>query len=378
MRILHLVSRMTYGGAAALVTNWVTFLHESGHQVEVCTVYSKGQFSDQLENAGIPVYSFDLDPQGLNLQPKRKYDFRYLPSLINLIRRSNYEIVHVHLFPTSLVAAISSLFAPESQYVLSEHSVYNRRRHYKVLKVLDWVIYHRYMRIIAVSDEVKAALIEWLPGIESKVVVVHNGIDPNSFYASTEDMSSLRDDLGIQINEKVLLYAGRLLPEKGADVLLSALTFISSRNLTFKVLIAGDGPLLNQLHNFVINHSLGDRVAFLGRRNDIPLLLNLADLVVIPSRWEGLPMLLLEAMAASKTVIATNVGGIPGVIKHKVNGWLIPPEDPKLLNESIIYLLENEEQRNKLGIRAFQTINENFSIETSIIKLIKIYNNLLN
>ena len=377
MRILHVISRLTYGGAAALVTQWATYLQRTEHLVDVCTIYTKGQFAEQLERQGIKVYDMGLDPEGQRYHPRRKYDLRVLLPLARLVRSGSYDIVHAHLFPTTLFVAAASIFAKEPGYIFSEHSVLNRRRRFHVFKILDWVIYRRYAQIIAVSDQVGEALLRWLPGLEGKVQVVPNAVDPAQYCVPEAQVHHIRQEFGINEEHKVVLYAGRLLPAKGPDILLEALSYLPARDTSVRVLMAGNGPLEDTLRKQAANLSLDVKVTFLGLRTDLPVLLNLADLVVLPSRWEGLPMILLEAMAAHKPVIATTVGGIPEVIEHGVSGWLVPAEDPPALARGIGLLLCSTDLCERLSNGALQRVCTQYSIEAAIEKLLDIYKNVL-
>ena len=377
MRILHVISRLTYGGAAALVTQWATYLQRTEHLVDVCTIYTKGQFAEQLERQGIKVYDMGLDPEGQRYHPRRKYDLRVLLPLARLVRSGSYDIVHAHLFPTTLFVASASFFAREPGYIFSEHNVFNRRRLFRMFKILDWAIYSRYAQIIAVSDQVGEALLRWLPGLEGKVQVVPNAVDPEHFRVPEEKVDHVRQELGIKEEDKVVLYAGRMQPAKGPDILLEALSYLPARDTSIRVLMAGNGPLEDTLRKQAANPSLDVKVTFLGLRTDLPVLLNLADLVVLPSRWEGLPMILLEAMAARKPVIATNVGGIPEVIEHGVSGWLVPAEDPPALARGIDLLLQSTGLCERLSNGAFQRVCARYSTEAAIKMLLDIYCNVL-
>ena len=378
MRVLHVVSRLTYGGAAALITEWATHLQRIGHHVDVCTVYSKGQFADQLERQGITVYNLALDPAGKTNQPRNKYDLRVVLPLVHLIRDGGYDIVHAHLFPTSLFVALASLLASTPCYVLSEHSVSNRRRRFRLFKILDWAIYRRYAPIVAVSEGVREALLRWLPGLEKKIEVVRNSVDPARFWVPESQVHRIRQELGISEEDRVVLYAGRLIHDKGPDVLVKALSHLPTEEMSIRVLVAGDGPLEEKLRKQITASYFAGEVTFLGLRRDIPLLLNLADLVVIPSRREGLPMILLEAMAAHRPVIATPVGGIPEVIEHGVNGWLIPVQDALALAKAISLLLRSPDLCESLSNGASHTsVSARYSTEVTIKKLLDIYYNVL-
>jgi glycosyltransferase involved in cell wall biosynthesis len=376
MRILQLIGQLNYGGAAALVTQWAKQLDISEHKIEVCATYSMGYYAEQLENAGITVHSIGLETEGVNLHPQRKYNLRIVPSLIHLLRKEEYDIVHAHLFPTSMYCAVASYFA-QGKYFFSEHSIYNRRRDYPILKAVDWGVYRQFDRIIAVSKPVREALLTWLPSLEHKTRLVNNCIDPDIPTATPSQLDGIRKELGITKDDVVILYAGRLLHAKGPDVLLEALIQQTNDSINTKVLIAGDGELRESLTKFITENSLNDRVSILGFRSDVPILISLTDLIVLPSRWEGLPMILLEAMAAGKPVVATAVGGVPDVIQDGINGWLVPPENPEMLSKSITTVLSDRDLQIKIGAHARQTIVEHFSVRSSVEKLLSIYNEVL-
>ena len=376
MRILHVISRLSFGGAEALVSHWLTQLHNDGHDVEVCVLYSKGHFADELEKNGVLVHNLALDPAAKSYQPKGKYNFFALFPLAKLIRNGKYDVVHAHLFPTSLFVSLVSLMIRSPVYVFSEHNVTNGRRHYPLLKGVDWFIYQRYAKIIAVSEEVKSALLAWLPGLNNKIEVVPNSIDPAKFQMSAAKIDEMHKELNIPRDSQVILFAGRLVPAKGPDILIEALEFLAKGNTPFRVLIAGDGPLLPDLQQHM-TATLNDSVTFLGMRKDVPALLGVADLLVLPSRWEGLPMVMLEAMAARRPIVATSVGGIPGVIEHGINGWLISPGSPGLFAEGMRDVLESQTLRQKLVEGAYATVCNKYSVKAAIQKLVGIYEKTL-
>src|SRR5690606_2195342 len=153
------------GGAERLITEWATYLRRAGHEVELCTIYTGGPFVAQLERAGVAVHNLAFDPGIEQFRLRRKYDLRILPALARRVRDGKFQIVHAHLFPALLFAALTSFLAPDQPYVYSEHSQHNRRRRSRILRVLDWCLYHRYARILPVGHEVAKALCAWLPGL---------------------------------------------------------------------------------------------------------------------------------------------------------------------------------------------------------------------
>jgi glycosyltransferase involved in cell wall biosynthesis len=170
---------------------------------------------------------------------------------------------------------------------------------------------------------------------------------------------------------------GRLTVAKGLDILLQAVSELRSNRLLDCVAIVGDGPLLPMLREKAKQLAIENRVCFLGARNDVNTLLQQSKLFVLPSRWEGLPLSVLEAMAFGIPVIASNVGGIPEVITHGVNGLLVKPEAPKILAEAIEKLLSNRKLARTLGHTARKHILTHYSIEEYTNSIFDLYNEIL-
>jgi glycosyltransferase involved in cell wall biosynthesis len=194
------------------------------------------------------------------------------------------------------------------------------------------------------------------------VRVIYNGVCLETCCNhSTDTGGAAGDGLGIPAGRRVIGFIGRLSPEKGAAFLLRAANEVLKAYPNAHFLMVGDGPQRDNLVN--LSHSLGiDRhVTFAGIRRDVGKLLELVDVVVIPSLTEGLPMTLLEAMASRRPVISTRVGAIPDVIDHGINGVLIEPGDVPQLADSIISLLNNTRQANTLAQRGYEKVSRYFS-----------------
>lgn len=377
MRILHVIPSLLPGGAERLITEWATYLRRAGHEVELCTIYTGGPFVAQLERAGVAVHNLAFDPGIEQFRLRRKYDLRILPALARRIRDGKFQIVHAHLFPALLFAALTSFLAPDQPYVYSEHSQHNRRRRSRILRVLDWCLYYRYARILPVGHEVAKALCAWLPGLTRKVQVIPNAIDPAHFQTTDGEVEALRRELTITQDEKVVLFVGRLEHEKGPDLLVEALSHLhpslDEENSRIRVVLAGDGRLKKALQERCSTLPRAGMVTFLGYRQDIPALLGLADLVVLPSRSEGLPMTVLETMAAGKPLLATSVGSIPEVIEHGVSGWVVPPGSPAALAQGIRHLLGSPDLRKRLSDRALNVLQERYTLEVTMPTLLEAY-----
>lgn len=378
MRILYVLPSLLTGGAESLVTQWAAGLHRAGRPVEVCTLYAGGPFARRLAEQGVPVHNLNHDPRIEQYRLRRKYDPRLLAALARTVREGDYHIVHGHLFPPLLYLALVSFACPRPVYLYTEHSVQNRRRGSPLMKTLDRALYSRFRQILPVSEGVKAALCRWLPELNGKVRVVPNTVVPPQVETGAADNAALRVELGIGAEEFVVLYAGRLVRDKGPDVLLEAVRrYAGDAPAPLHALFAGEGPLKAGLAERSRGLPPNIRAAFLGNREDVPRLLALADLVVLPSRWEGLPMFLLEAMAAEKAILAAAVGGIPEAVQHEVSGWLVPPEDPAALAGALAHLARRADLREKLGKNARKAFDARYAPQAAFEALLRVYSEAL-
>jgi len=174
----------------------------------------------------------------------------------------------------------------------------------------------------------------------------------------------VRAELGVGASDLLVLAIGSLMKRKGHRVLLEAMRRVETEEGTpaWKVAIAGEGAERADLEGFIAEHGLAGRAILLGNRDDVPDLQAAADIFAMPSLWEGLPLAVLEAMFAANPVIATTASGIPEAITHDENGLLIPPGDPDALAAAIRRLLRDRALRERLGARARERAQRDFSV----------------
>jgi len=374
MRVLHLIDSLEFGGAESALyylAHHVAVTKSDECLMDVAVLYGRGYFGNQLEAEGVHVY---------DLAMRRKYDVVRLLDLVRLLRTTPYQIVHTHLFPANWFGAWVSSFVPGTVFVTTEHSVWNRRRRWPVLRLMERFVYSRYRSIIAVSEAVRQQLLQWLPEVASKTVIIPNALpllNHDEIQARHPNNHTSLGNLPIRNHNRLVLFIGGLRYPKGVDVLIDALPVMFAK-ANCDVWIVGDGPLRLQLETQVEASGLRERVSFLGFREDVFDLLRVADVVVMPSRWEGLPMTLLEAMAMGRPVVASAVGGIPELIRHGETGWLVPPEDARALAETLTYVLDNADVARQVGERARGSIGENYAIEVVAQHTLDFYRDLLN
>jgi len=365
IKILNLINSLNDGGAQSVLKNFVLRVKKHNEfNVEICTLYPLctryyiGIFREEIKRANIPIWDIELN---------FKYDPRGVIRLINLIKKRKYDVVHVHLFPANLFVAIASLFLPKNtKFIFTEHSVYNRRRSSIIFKPLDIFIYSHYSKIICVSNQVKDSLVKWLPQLERNIIVIPNSIPIPEFIGT--DYSKIYD----------ILFVGGLKKLKGLDILFEAISILKFKyQKKIKVAIVGNGLFKEELKKIAEKLQIKNEIKFLGIRKDIDKLMFSSKTLVLSSYWEGLPMVILEAMSRRLPVIATEVGGIPDVIKNGRDGILVPSGNSKILAEAIVKLLEDEKLQKRLSRNAYKKVKGGYSIEAYTKNILELYNSLI-
>jgi glycosyltransferase involved in cell wall biosynthesis len=209
----------------------------------------------------------------------------------------------------------------------------------------EWVLSHFVYKVVAVSEHTAENLRKYEKFSSRKICVIPNGID-GSKYAISIDKDKKRTELGITNKGPIIGIGVRLCEQKGITYLLKAMPEIIMAFPDCMLVIAGRGPIEDDLKKESEDLGISSNVKFVGMRLDIPELLKLFDVYVLPSLWEGLPMVLLEAMAAGCPIVATDVGGVPSIITSGKNGLLFNCKNHQMLFAAIIKLLQDKPIRN--------------------------------
>jgi glycosyltransferase involved in cell wall biosynthesis len=227
-------------------------------------------------------------------------------------------------------------------------------------------------RFVGVSEETVEDVVRYERIPRRKVVMIPNGVDGAPFRCSI-DAGAKRRELGLPAEGPLLGVGARLVPEKGLEDLIEAVRLLRTGFPTLRLLIAGSGPLEDSLQELAQQRGVADAVHLLGVRHDMPELLRLFDVYVLSSLREGLPMGLLEAMAAECPVVATRVGGIPSVIEDGVNGLLAPPRDPEALAAAIETLLVDKALRSSFSERSRALFDREYGVEQMVRRYESLY-----
>ena len=289
-----------------------------------------------------------------------------LVQLIKFVRGHAGQLVHTHLIHADLYGTLAARLAGIPFVVSTKHG-YNPWRTKWQYAFLDRLASLLQNRIITISD----ALGSWLVEIEGlppkKLSTVHYALDVNRFRSSTAG------ELSFEASKPVIGTVSRLIHQKGIHVLLQAFAACARQHPTISLVVVGDGPERSALENSAKELGIDHRVHFLGYRSDVDRILPHMDIFTLPSFGEGFGLVLLEAMAHSKPVVATDVMSIPEIVENGKTGFLVPAKDISALAQALDTLIEDPGLRDQFGKAGYQRVREEFTIEGMVGKTIKEY-----
>ena len=308
------------------------------------SVEPTGRLQEMMRELGTPTFSLDATAR-----------WQYPAAiwrLARLLRRERVSILHAHCFDPTFIGLIAARLAGVSFVFTRHHSDHNIRLGKKWHTAIDSWCARLSDHVIAVSEITRQIMVDVERVPSNRISVVYNGMEPLP-KPTPESVARVRQELGVG-NRHVCLVLARLHEEKGHRFLFDAIPSITSGVGAVDFLLAGDGPHREQLEAQVVTRGLQGSVRFLGRRNDVPELISLSNVVVLPSLAESFGFTLLEAMSLGKAVVGSTAGGIPEVVEDGETGLLVPPGDDKALAEAICRILMNPERSSAMGERGQQ------------------------
>jgi glycosyltransferase involved in cell wall biosynthesis len=351
VRVLHLIKGLGLGGAERLLEMAAPYLDREHFDYHVAYLLPwKDALAGPLRDAGIPVHC---------LEYRRLADLAVLSRLVRLVQRERIELIHAHLPVAGLLARLAKR-RTGVRVVYTEHGVPG---HYRwPTRIANALTYRLNDAVIAVSGDVARSVAGYVRGGRPRLVTVPNAVEERLFTHGPADAAAVRRAFGVPPGAPLVVTVGNLRAAKGHADLLQAARRVRADRPGVRFLIVGVGPREASLRRQAAQLALDGTVVLTGFRSDARDLIAVADLYVLPSRSEGLPVSLLEAMALGRPVVATHVGGIPEVLRHGVEGLLVPPADPEALAEAILALLADPDRRERLGAAARAGARGRFSM----------------
>lgn len=352
--VLYVIWSLQMGGAERVVFDLARSLDRKRFRPVVACLNFKGALAAPLEAEGIPVYALDKKP---------KLDLGVLVRLARLLRRERVDIVHTHLWTSSFWGRLAAVLARVPVAIVTEHNLDTWRRapHFVADRLLgratdDWIF---------VSREVEAFYRERLGIPAERGRVVLNGVDTAPF-AVPLDRADVRSRMGVAPEARVAGVVGRLEARKGHRYFLEAMRELGTRDPGARGLIVGEGKEKAALEAQSRSLGLGDTVRILGFWPDLAEALCAVDVFVLPSLMEGHPLAVLEAMAAGKPVVATDVGGNGEAVEDGLTGLLVPAADPAALANAIATLLGDPARAEAMGRAGRASLDRRFSLAAAV------------
>lgn len=379
-RVCHVVERLEYGGAEVLVQQLVSRMRDTRFAPIVCCL-ERGALGEAMAREGVTIVSLDLTRRTIATGPAfALFVARAVRRLRGVIDEHRIGLLHAHL-PDPIVWASLAGSLHDTPVVGTYHGLgvlpvgrgaldprnALRRRLYR------WAARHS-ARTIAVSPQIRELLCGTLGFPRATTLTLTNGIDTGAFAGA--DGAAVRAELGLGARP-VVTCVGRLIPGKGQAVLLDAFARIRQQHADALLLLVGDGPERGALEARAGAPDLRGVVSFARHRRDIPAVLAATQVFVLPSFAEGIPLSLLEAMAAGVPAVATAVPGNSNVIAHDGLGCLVPPRDPDAIATALTSLLNAPEHARSLGAAGQAHVRRHFDLGTMVRDTAALYDAVL-
>jgi glycosyltransferase involved in cell wall biosynthesis len=357
--ILHVINSLGVGGAESVVVNLLRY-HNRERYLPVCVCLRAPMHNHNeavVRNAGTPVHFLQVSDVPLAWLHNRH--------LNALFRRYHPAVVHTHLsgirYALPLTMKYRTPVRIHTLHNIAEQEIGERAN--RLVRLLAFRYRIGGFVPVAIAQEV-ARTFEQLYGYKNQPVIP-NGIPVEDYAPNSEQSYRVRQELGVEPNAVVILHVGRFTEQKNHSLLLRAFARLRSSQPVY-LLLAGGGELLEPIQQLARELGIAERVRFLGVRSDVPAVLNAADIFTLPSRYEGNPMSVMEAMAAGLPVVATAVGGVPELVEESVSGFLTPNEDLEALVTAFQCLVDSAELRRRMGEAALRRAHEKFDIRHTV------------
>jgi glycosyltransferase involved in cell wall biosynthesis len=363
--ILLLINNLTGGGAELVVCNLCRHINRELFNVAVCHLKERGYRGDVLLAEGYDIVGLP----GYN--PSKTNYFTFL-ELRKLLKQKNIDLVHSHSTDALLDLALNKCFSKRLKAVHTFHygNYPNYEKKYLMLEKIAW---RKTDIVVAVGNEQRRAVTTTFGIPKDRIVTVWNGVEPNKPALETELMNFLPK------NKLIIGSLSTCIPQKGLHYLLDVIHQLKRKRNDFALLLVGDGPLRKELEERSREMGLSDTIIFLGWVANAPsTILPAFDIFIQSSLWEAMSMVILEAMAAGKAIVATDVGENKHVLNHGVSGFLTQPKDVKGMVQSVELLLDNQNLRNSIGQKASETFNQLFTVDLMARNYEKLYQKLLS
>ena len=370
VNVLFIIIQMNMmGGSERLVYNLISKLDRQVFNPSVAWFYGDKPLQEFLE-LGIPLF---------HVPKNGRFDFSPMRSLGEIIKKNQIAVVNAHHFFSMIYAFFGTKLRNRSSLIYTEHSEWEVQGISQKWRIIGRSLLKRIDHVVGVGPQVTEQLKNVFRLPESKVSTIENGVALEEFRSCGQDLQEIRCSLNLKDGERVIGTVGNFRRVKNHIFLIKAFGELVKTLENVKLVLIGRG-YSNDLENSELEVrdkirelGIGDSVPFLGSRSDVSKLLGIMDVFCLTSFKEGLPISLIEAMAAGLPVVGTNVEGIRDVIRPDYNGLLVEPGDVEGLKNTLMDLLKHPDRRERLGRAARQTAEEKYSLDRCVAQYEKLF-----
>jgi len=358
MKIFHVITTINRGGAENHLLDLALHQKENGHDVFVIYLKGNSYWKKKLEEANVKIFNLELLFYGDPLP---------ILKIRSLLKKIKPDLIHAHMPPAEVYSYLSLAFCSSPPYfIITKH---NDERFYDgpFSKVISKIIASKSKKIIAISNAVDSYFRSVFNSESIQIKTIHYCLD-TTLYQSVSNSEVLNFRKSFFVSPDVILFGtiARFVSQKSLDTLLKAYALYKNQS-TFpsKLMIVGEGPLEDFLKKMALNLGIYQDVIWTGFRDDIPIVMNSFDVFMLTSKYEGFGLVLLEAMAASKPIIATSVSAIPEIVVQNMTGFLSEAGDIDAIS-SVMKRLEAKKLRLKIGAAGYLRVLKSFSLNKMV------------
>ena len=365
MNILFINSIQMWGGAEVWLMDVMHVLHDRGHQVTL--VCRPGTILEKNARAK----SFDVVP----IKMRSDFDPIVIRKIWRLMRKRDIHVLCTNMDKELRFGGIAAKLAGVKAVIPS------REVDYPLKNKLRYRFTYNYLAdyILANSFSTKSTLLKSAPWLQAnRVEVVYKGIQPDPYLQTPDDRMRIREEFGTSPGEHFVGFVGQIDERKCIKDIIKSIPLVLQAMPNTRFLFVGEGNLQDYLLEQRSKRGLTKEIIYAGFRNDIPAIMKAIDLLILPSKVEGFGYVLIEAMAAAKPVVATNVSSIPEIVQHGETGLLVPVHQPEKLAGAIVTILKDRNMAVLMGQNGRDIMLANFTIERMISQIESIFRDRAN
>ena len=348
IKVMILIPSLGMGGAENIVINIAKYINKKKFDLKIVSLYSMDKCVDKyrkiIEEYKIPV---------LFLSKKEGLDINTLFKLLLIIKKEKPDVVHSHLY-ACIYALVPEFICRVPGRFHTVHNMALKELPTMYIKIMKFAYHFMHIIPIAINGEVKKSIKQCYGLHNDQIPIVYNGVDIKNFYKKEKEIEGI-----------TLINVGRFSPQKNHILLIKCFYEVIKSNQDVKLVLVGDGECKDIIQKEVSRYRIADKIYFAGNVSNVEDYLAIADIFVMTSDYEGLPLSVIEAMAAGVPVISTKAGGVVELIQNQENGILVDVGDDKGIVEAIKELCNDSQKRKKMGKQARNSVAK-YSVENMI------------